>query len=97
MQLIRARDGQTQQNAHSVFDKDQQECIILLNKQLEGKTQKLKNPYQQDTLAFSAWVIGRLAGWSGYKSQRPPGPIDFLTGLQIFEQTFQGYRLSKIT
>jgi Transposase DDE domain len=97
LQLIRARDGKTQQQASIAFDQQQQECIVLLNKQVEGKTDKLKNPYQENTLAFSAWVIARLAGWSGYKSQRPPGPIDFLTGLQIFEQRFQGYCLAKIT
>jgi hypothetical protein len=44
--------------------------MVLLNKQMEGNTDKSENPYQENTLAFSAWVIARLAGWSGYKSQR---------------------------
>tara|TARA_R110002124_G_scaffold121037_4_gene279343 strand:+ start:149 stop:814 length:666 start_codon:yes stop_codon:yes gene_type:complete len=48
-----------------------------------------------NTLAFAAWVIARLAGWSGYKSQRPAGPIDFLIGLQRFDERVQGFILAK--
>ena len=97
MQLIRARHGKTQQKLLSVFNKEEQECIVLLNKHLEGKTEKLKNPYLKDSLAYAAWVIARLSGWSGYESQRPPGPIDFLTGLQRFTERFEGFMLAKMT
>ena len=95
MQLIKARDGETAQSISVAFTEQEQRCLILLNNQLEGKTEKLKNPYLQDSLAFAAWVIARLAGWSGYKSQRPAGPIDFLTGLQRFNERFLGYMLPK--
>ena len=97
MQLIRARHGKTQQKLLSVFNKEEQECIVLLNKHLEGKTEKLKNPYLKDSLAYASWVIARLSGWSGYESQRPPGPIDFLTGLQRFTERFEGFMLAKMT
>jgi len=95
MQLIKARDGKTDQLMSAVFTEEEQACMTLLNKQLEGKTEKLRNPYSQHSLAFGAWVIARLAGWSGYTSQRPPGPIDFLTGLQSFEERFQGFMLAR--
>ena len=75
----------------------EQVCIVLLNKHLEGKTEKLKNPYLSDSLAYAAWVIARLSGWSGYESQRPLGPIDFLTGLQRFTERFECFMLAKMT
>ena len=96
MQLIKARDGSTAQTLTSVFTQEQQECMLLMNKQLEGNTDKLKNPYSKDSLAYAAWVIARLAGWSGYKSQRPAGPIDFLIGLQRFNERFEGFRIAKM-
>jgi hypothetical protein len=93
MQLIKARDGTTEQTVSCCFSKDEQSCMILLNKKLEGKTALLKNPYSNNSLAFAAWIIARLAGWSGYKSQRPARPIDFLIGLQRFNENFQGFML----
>lgn len=94
LQLVRARDGTTQQPMATSFDQTEQKFIQLINQTLQGNTEKLKNPYPPTSLAFAAWVMGRLSGWSGYKSQRPPGPIDFLTGLQRFYERLQGYRLA---
>ena len=95
LQLLRAREGKTEQPMECAFTEQEQDCLRLLNEQLEGKTEKLRNPYGQNSLAFAAWVIARIAGWCGYQSQRPPGPIDFLTGLQRFNERFQGYQLAK--
>ena len=95
MQLIRARQGDTKQEIGVVFDKEEQECMVMLNNKLEGKTEKLKNPFSPKTLAFAAWVIARLAGWSGYASHRPAGPIDFLIGLQRFNDRFEGFLMAK--
>lgn len=96
MQLLKARDGGTGQTIASVFSQEEQECMLLMNKQLEGNTDKLKNPYSKDSLAYAAWVVARLAGWSGYKSQRPAGPIDFLIGLQRFNERFEGFKIAKM-
>ncbi len=93
LQLVRARDHTTQQSMQGVFSESEQQCMYLINKRVEGKTEKLHNPYPRNSLAFAAWVIGRLGGWSGYKSQRPPGPIDMLNGLKIFYQRMQGYNM----
>lgn len=95
IQLLRARNDKTGQTINCAFNEQEQECILLLSKKLAGKAEKLQNPYGKDSLAFAAWVIARLAGWSGYKSQRPPGPIDLLIGLQRFNERFQGYILAK--
>ena len=93
LQLLKARDDQTQQAICCVLDKQEQNCLLRLNQQLQGKSGKLQNPHPIASLAFAAWVVARLAGWSGYKSQRPPGPIDLLNGLKRFEQIYQGYRM----
>jgi hypothetical protein len=96
MQLIKARDGSTGQTIASVFTQDEQEFMLLINQQVEGKTDKLRNPYSKNSLAYAAWVIARLAGWSGYASQRPAGPIDFLIGLQRFNERFEGFKIAKM-
>ena len=95
LQLLRARDGTTQQSLAATFEPDEQTFLTKLNSALEGNTQKQKNPHPNHSLALGAWIIAQLAGWSGYQSQRPPGPTDFFTGLQRFYDQYQGYLLSK--
>jgi len=92
MQLVKARDGQTDQNIEEAFTAQEIECIHQLNTQVEGKTDKLKNPYPKNSLAFASWVIARLGGWSGYvKAQRPPGPITMLNGMLRFYNILYGF------
>lgn len=95
LQLVKARDNLTKQSMEECFVKQQQECLYILNQQLEGNTEKLKNPYPSTSLAFAAWVIARLGGWKGYQILKPPGPIDMINGLKRFEQIFQGYQIAK--
>lgn len=97
LQLLRARNDTTGQKVSCAFSATEQLLLSKLNEKLEGRTEKLKNPYPIDSLAFAAWVIARLSGWSGYQSQRPPGPIDFFVGLQHFEQRLQGFMLAMVT
>jgi Transposase DDE domain len=94
MQLVQARDGKTQQTIQSGFTPVEIQCLQQLNTQLEGNTQKQKNPHHKDSLAFAAWVIARLGGWSGYEKQRPPGPITIRDGIIRFYNILQGFRLN---
>jgi hypothetical protein len=95
LQLVRARDGQTQQEIGAVFGSEEGAFLRVLSPSLEGKADALKNPHPPQSLAFGAWVIAGLAGWSGYQSQRPAGPVDFFTGLQRFYERWQGYLLAQ--
>jgi len=93
IQLVQARKGNTIQRIEDSFDEQEKECLIALNEKLEGKTQKQKNPYSNNTLAFASWVIARLGGWKGYASERPPGPITIIRGLSQFYTILQGFYL----
>jgi Transposase DDE domain len=93
MQLVNARNGQTFQTIEDVFIPMEISCLQQMNTTLEGRTEKQKNPHAQNSLAFAAWIIARLGGWSGYSTQRPPGPITMLNGLVRFYNILQGASL----
>ena len=96
LQLVQARDGKTEQKSDEVFDETEIQVIEQLNKQLEGKTAKQKNPHPPLSLAFAAWVIARLGGWKPNASPRPPGPITLFDGMVIFHNIVCGYKLNSI-
>ena len=81
--------------AEVIFNKEEQQCLKEINRKLEGKTQKLKNPHPVNTLNWAVWSIARLGGWKGYKSQRPPGMTTLQMGLIKFFDIFNGWELSK--
>ncbi|MEZ4919813.1 MAG: IS4 family transposase [Saprospiraceae bacterium] len=86
IQLIQARDGESKQSILGCFSKQEAELIRQINPKVEGNTLKQKNPHPSDSLAYAAWVIGRLGGWSGYKTHRPPGIKTMARGLERFFQ-----------
>lgn len=77
----------------SCFSEQEIECMENQMPQLEGKTEKLKNPYTTSDLKRYIWVIGRLGGWKGYSSERPPGITTFWIGLQKLTAIMQGWML----
>jgi len=91
MQIAYATEEQT--NPSSCFSQKEIECLEHQIVQLEGKTEKLKNPYTSDDLKRYIWVIARLGGWKGYLSQRKPGITTFWIGLQKFSSLMQGWSL----
>jgi Transposase DDE domain len=96
MQLVNARQGQQERPASDVFEPEEISVLQALQGQCEGKTQAQKNPFPTATLAWSTWIIARLGGWKGYKSERPPGPITIRNGLQEFYALFRGWQLAKV-
>ena len=75
LQLRQVRYGETEQETSPVFSEEQVECMEDLLPKFEGKTEKQKNSWPKKNLAWASWMIGRLGGWKGYASQRPPGVI----------------------
>jgi len=91
LQLVQARDGTTDQRLSDAFDPADQPVLEAVSAQLEGKTARQKNPHPKGSLAFVAWVIGRLGGWDGYYGK--PGPLVMRRGLHDFQQIKYGSTL----
>jgi Transposase DDE domain len=96
MQLVLARAGTVDRPATDVVTPEQLPVLEALQTRLEGKTAKQKNPHPPHSIAWLAWIIARLGGWTGYASERPPGPITFRRGWDRFEQIAHGWRLRDV-
>jgi Transposase DDE domain len=91
MQLVRSRDGTTQEQLADALELEDQPVLEALSAQLEGATAKQKNPHPRGTLAFAAWVIARLGGWTAYYGK--PGPMVMRIGLEAFRRIKYGTTL----
>jgi hypothetical protein len=96
IQLVQARNGGEELPAGFAFSADEIEALSALNKTLQGKTELQKNPHRTRTLAWAAWIIAKLGGWSGYASHNPPGPITFHNGLDYFQKLFVGWTMKNV-
>ncbi|WP_414622894.1 IS4 family transposase [Calothrix sp. CCY 0018] len=93
LQLILGRDNPNL-DAKLTFSDEQQQCLVKVAPQVEGKTKKQKNPYPALSLPWAAWIIARLGGYKGYASQKPPGITILARGLNQFESLFYGWELA---
>lgn len=91
MQLVKARDGTTTQSLADAFEPADQPILEAVSTQLEGKTARQKNPHPRGSLAFAAWVMARLGGWTGYYGK--PGPQVMRRGLDDFQRIKYGASL----
>jgi len=96
MQLVLARDGALVRPASDVMAPDRLAVAEALVGELEGKTAAQKNPHPHGSLAWLAWIVARLGGWKGYKSERPPGPITMGHGWKQFEAIAHGWALRDV-
>lgn len=94
MQIAYSSDEETQ--PRSCFSQEEIECLEIQMLRLEGKTDKLKNPYKPSDLKRYIWAIARLGGWKGYLSERKPGITTFWIGLQKFSIIMQSWILFKV-
>lgn len=95
MQLRQAREENCNLPIAEVFNEKEQECLVQILKDIDGNTEKLQNPYNKESLKWASWIIARLGGWKGYKSQRPPGVITLKRGLNRFETIYLGWTIAK--
>jgi len=95
MQLRQARNEEIAIPLETVFDESEQACLEEILPTLEGNSELLKNSHPKGQLIWATWIIARLGGWSGYKSQRPPGLITLKNGLQKFDLIYLGWKIHK--
>lgn len=79
--------------ADTCFTEEEQEFLEHQVTQLEGKTEKQKNPYKTKDLKRYTWVIARLGGWKGYESNRHPGITTLWIGLKYFKAAWEGWKI----
>ncbi|MEZ2334271.1 IS4 family transposase, partial [Mucilaginibacter sp. RCC_168] len=93
LQMMLAYQDDNEQSIDEVFDHQEQKCLQMIAKKLEGATEKLKNTAKVNTLKWATWIIARIGGWKGYTSQRKPGPIVLQKGLAKFYNVYEGWLL----
>jgi Transposase DDE domain len=96
LQLVQARDGRDHQPVRIAFDAEEVATLAAFNHNLEAQSKRLRNPHPPDSLAWAAWIIGRLGGWDGYPSSKPPGPITMKHGLEYFHAAAAGWSLRDV-
>jgi hypothetical protein len=94
LQLKEGRDDDTR-SADITFSDAQQQCLRHLAPKLQGRTRKQQHSFASGSLPWATWLIARLGGWSGYRSQSPPGIRTLSQGLRKFEAIFQGWSLAQ--
>lgn len=95
MQLVLAwTPGSEGPPASRVFDGEQIKVLHAMQTKLQGRTEKQKNPFRPESLAWAAWTIARLGGWTGYNSDKSRGPITMRNGLERFNSIVEGFRLA---
>ena len=91
LQLVHERDGAAQRPLEDAFDPDDRPALEAVSARLEGRTARQTNPHPKGSLAFAAWVLARLGGWTG--SYGKPGPIVMVRGLIQFHAIKHGWTL----
>jgi Transposase DDE domain len=96
IQLVQARNGEEALPAGFAFSAEEIEVLDAINKKVQGKTELQKNPRRKNTMAWAAWIIAKLGGWTGYASHKPPGPITFHHGLARFQTFVEAWALKHV-
>jgi Transposase DDE domain len=97
MQLVQARDGRDNRPAAASFTSDHIAVLEAIAPTVDGRTERLRNPFQSRSLPWAAWIIARLGAWNGARNAKPPGPITMHRGLQCFHAIARGFRLKDVS
>ena len=96
LQMTAERDGGAGGRAlrplTDAFDPEDRPLLEAISRDLEGRTERQKNPHPRGSLAFATWVCARLGGWTGYYGK--PGPIVILSGWTEFQSLKHGAHLA---
>lgn len=94
IQMLQARE-EPSLPIDPVFSQQEQEVLHKILPMLQGKTDKSKNPYPPDSLAYATWIIARLGGWKGYNSERKPGITTLNIGINRFYDFCTAFALAQ--
>jgi hypothetical protein len=97
VQMALGRDGSTGQPlTDAIASPAELPALHAINASLEGRTDKLRNPFDPSTLAWYVWIVARLGGWAGYTSKgyRPPGPKTLARGLKRLNDMVSGWLIA---
>jgi hypothetical protein len=96
VQLVVGRNANTGQTVTDVADPCDMVALRAICASLQGRTEKLKNPHDPNTLAWYHWIAARLGGWSGYTSKgySPAGPKTIARGLKRLDAMVEGWWLA---
>lgn len=94
MQMVQARSGNTLRPLEDVFDPEDQPVLEAICEDLQGSTERQKNPHPKGSLAYAAWVCARLGGWNCYYGE--PGPVVILRGFLRFRAMAHGWNLGRL-
>jgi len=96
MQIVIGRDGRTEQSVADAVEATALPALEAINRTVEGRTEQLKNPHPPTKLAWFAWIVARLGGWSGYTSRgyKPPGPKTIARGLNRLDGLIKGWNMA---
>jgi hypothetical protein len=97
MQLVHARAGADERAATAAFEVEDIDVLEAIAPTVDGRTERLRNPFAPRSLAWAAWIIARLGGWHGARNAKPPGPITMHRGLQCFWAIAHGFRLKNVS
>jgi hypothetical protein len=97
LRILQLKTGRADETlaASVTFSAQQQQCLEHLMPTLQGRTLKQQNPLSPGSLPWASWLIARLGGWAGYRSQSPPGIRTLSQGLKKFEAIFEGWSLAQ--
>ena len=93
--LRQERQGQAQLPAQLCFTEQECRALAAMQPTLEGATEKQRNPYSPQSLAWAVWLIARLGGWKPVDlAKKPPGIITLARGLKQFHARFEGWKIA---
>ena len=97
LRILQLKTGRADEtlSASVTCSTQQQQCLKHLMPTLQGRTRKQQNPFSPGSLPWATWLIARMGGWSGDRSQLPPGIRTLSQGLQKFEAIFEGWSLAQ--
>jgi hypothetical protein len=95
MSIAYGMEEEQMPSTETMFETEEIECLEKINRQVQGSTQKLSNPFNKEKLPWAFWILARIGGWKGYASQRKPGFATLINGTSKFYAIYQGFSLEK--